>query len=147
MYIAAKAPELAGVHGVHLKDHFPLWQPCWSVEINDGINTTVIKHTFKGGINAPRNNVDASGTHFVTNHLHCAQIRPVTKRHHTFYGVDTGCIADIYGPQFLYAQDNPRDWRPGFAILTYRNERLMLPELVLGIDSEHVQFRSEIFKV
>ena len=51
--LATVAPEYAKVHGVALKDHFPYWEPCWSVKINEDV---VIKHRFKGGIHAPHNN-------------------------------------------------------------------------------------------
>jgi hypothetical protein len=50
--IANVAPELARVKGVHLKDHFPLWEPCWAVFINDDV---VIKHRLRGGIHATHN--------------------------------------------------------------------------------------------
>jgi hypothetical protein len=147
MHIAAKAPELVGVKGVHLKDHFPRWKPCWRIDINDGINTVIVKHTFKGGENAPKNNVDASAAHFVTNHLHSAHVRPRTKHFGDLYGVDTGCLADTYGPQFLYAQDNPRDWRSAFAVLTFHKGKLLMPELVLAVDDKHIQFRGEVKRV
>jgi hypothetical protein len=147
MYVAAHADRLEGIEGVHLKDHFPLWKPCWSVEINDGFETCVVKHTFKGGMYAPRNNVLNAGCHFVTNHLHSAKVMPITMRHHTFYGVDTGCIADIYGPQFLYCQDNPRDWRSAFAVLTFHKGKLLMPELVLAVDEKHIQFRGEVKRI
>src|SRR5690606_36438850 len=45
--LATVAPEYARIHGFHLKDHLPYWQPCWSVWINDDV---VIKHRFKSGI-------------------------------------------------------------------------------------------------
>jgi hypothetical protein len=146
-YCAANADKLKGVKGTQLKDHYPNWKACYEVEINDGPNLTTVKHTFKGGIYAPRNNALLAGCHFVTNHLHSAKIIPVTTKHHTFYGVDTGCLADVWGPQFAYLQGSPRDWRAGMAILTYRDSALLYPELVLGVDKDHVQFRGTVIKV
>src|SRR6185436_9353453 len=39
--LATLAPEYAQVHGVHLKDHFPKWEPCWATLVNEDV---VIKH-------------------------------------------------------------------------------------------------------
>jgi hypothetical protein len=72
---------------------------------------------------------------------------PVTFEHFTAYGVDTGCLADAYGPQFQYCRDNPRDWRSAFVVLTFRKGELLQPELVLGVDKNHVQFRGDFYKV
>ena len=53
-------------------------------------------------------------------------------------------LVSLLGPQFLYLEDNPRNWRSAFAILPYRNGKLMLPELVLGWDEKRVQFSRRI---
>jgi len=50
-FLAAQAPQYEGVQGFTLKDHFPLWQPCWSFWINED---TVIKHRWKGGRYSPQ---------------------------------------------------------------------------------------------
>jgi hypothetical protein len=47
--LATQAPEYANIHGVHLKDNFELWEPCWAVFIN---SDTVIKHRMRGGMHA-----------------------------------------------------------------------------------------------
>ena len=144
--LAEKAPQMAGVKGTHLKDHFALWQACWSVLINEN---TFVKHRIRGGIYAVRNNVLASGLHTVTNHLHAACIIPITTIRSTLYGVDTGCIADISGPQFLYTEDNPKNWREAFAVLTYDDGELLPPELVLRheIKRDCIIFRGEVIRV
>jgi hypothetical protein len=141
VYLAAKVPEFANVNGLHLRDHFPLWQACWSVMIS---GNTLVKHTYKGGEYSTFNNVKAAGCHVITNHQHSAKVSPITTLAGTLYGVDTGCLADCFGPQFLYLQDNPRNWRSAFSVLTYRNGLLMQPELVLAWDRNSVQFRGEI---
>src|SRR5262249_18428528 len=58
--IATHAPEFAKVKGIHLQDHFPLWEPAWSAWINDEV---VVKHRFKGGIHATHNNTMWAGKH------------------------------------------------------------------------------------
>jgi len=143
--IATVAPEYAKIHGVHLKDHFPAWDACWSVWINDDV---VIKHRWKGGINAPRANTLNSGKSIVTGHLHSSKVSPISDYNGTRYGVDTGCLANPDHPAFLdYTEDNAKDWRSGFAVLTFRDGVLMMPELVQVWDDNAVQFRAEIIKV
>ena len=61
--LAALAPQYANIHGMHLKDHFPHWEPSWSCWINDDV---VIKHRYKGGVHATHNNTVASGKTIVT---------------------------------------------------------------------------------
>jgi hypothetical protein len=147
-YIAAHADRLRGLKGIRLQDCFPNWRICWSVEVNGGIgNTVLVKHNFKGGVHAPRNNVVNAGCHMITSHLHSAKVTPVTFYKKTYYGVDTGCLADVYGPQFEYCQNNPRDWRSAFVVLTFIAGRLMQPELCLKVDDNNVEFRSEIIEV
>ena len=141
--LSSKVPEFANVAGMHLKDSFPLWEPCWSVYINDN---TLVKHSYRAGEHATSNNVKASGVNFVTNHLHSAKVVPITNMRGTLWGVDTGCIADIYGKQFLYLQDNPRNWRSAFAVLTYKDGLLLQPELVFQWDKDKVQFRGELVR-
>jgi hypothetical protein len=140
--IASVAPEYAKIHGVHLKDHFPLWRPAWSTFINDNV---VIKHRFKGGIHATHNNTLWAGKTIVTGHLHSAKVTPFTDWNGTRYGVDSGCIADTNEKSFVdYTEDNPKNWRSAFCVLTFRNGLLLQPELVLSWDDECVQFRGEI---
>lgn len=142
--LAAKAPEYAHVHGVHLQDHFPAWAPCYSVWINDEV---VVKHRFKGGVHATHNNAVASGKSMVTGHLHSAKVTPYSDYNGTRYGVDAGTMADPDGPQFLYTEDNPRNHRQAFCILRFIGGRLMMPELVLAVDENTVEFRQELIKV
>lgn len=139
------APDYARRHGVHLGDHFPDWTPCWSVWIN---GDTVVKHRFKGGLHATTANALWSGKNIVTGHLHACQARPLTDYNGTRWGVDCGTLADIYGPQFNdYLEDNPRNWRSGFAVLTFRNRKMLQPELVLVHDETHVDFRGQLIEV
>jgi hypothetical protein len=142
--IATVTPQYAKLHGVHLKDHFPLWQPAWSTWIN---NDVVVKHRWKGGIHATHNNTVQSGKHIITGHLHSAKVTPYSDYNGTRYGVDTGCIADPNGPQFNYTEDNPKNWRSGFCLLTFKDGVLLLPELVLVWDADHVQFRGKLIAV
>lgn len=142
--LATLAPEFAKIHGFHLKDHFPEWEPCWSAWINED---AVVKHRFKGGIHAPWNNTIYAGRTMVTGHLHSQKVMPFTDYNGTRWGVDAGTMADPHGPQFEYLEDNPRNWREGFCILTYRNGVLLQPELVRVHAPNVLDFRGELINV
>jgi hypothetical protein len=142
--LAYKAPEFAKVAGTDLKDHFPLWEACWAVWINEDV---VIKHRYKGGDNAPFNNIVRSGKSMITSHLHAAEVRQFTNYAGTLYGVDTGMIADPGHPAFDYGESNPHNWRSAFCILTFFKGRLLVPELVLRWDEDHVQIRGSILEI
>jgi hypothetical protein len=142
--LAQVAPEYAKMHGVHLSDHFSLWQPAWSTWINDDV---VVKHRFKGGIHAPHNNTIWAGKSMITGHLHSAKVIPFTDYNGTRYGVDAGCIAETDHKAFTdYTEDNPLNWRSAFCVLTFRDGKMMQPELVLKWDDERVQFRGWVGK-
>lgn len=121
--LATVAPEYAKVHGVHLKDHFPLWEPCWSVWIND----VVVKHRFRGGIHAAYNNTVHSGKTIVTGHLHSLKALPFDDYNGTRWGIDTGTLADKDGPQFHYKEDNPSNQRAGFVVLSFVKGKMLVP--------------------
>lgn len=143
--IADVAPQFKRVKGVHLKDHFPAWVPSWSAWIN---NDVVVKHRFKSGIHAPHNNTMWAGKTMVTGHLHSQKVMPITDYNGTRYGIDTGCVADPYHKAFIdYTEDSPVNWISGFAVLKFKDGRLMLPELVKKWDDNSVEFRGEIIKV
>lgn len=142
--IATRAPELAKVSGVHLQDHFPLWTPCWSTWIND----VVVKHRFKGGLHAAHNNAVTSGKSIVTGHLHSLKVTPWTDYTGTRFGVDSGCLADTNAKAFTdYTEDNPKNWRAGFVVLTFIDGRLLWPEVVAVFDANHVEFRGKLIPV
>ena len=144
-FIALHAPQLQGLKGISLMDHFALWQWTWSVWINDEI---VVKHRYKGGIHAPYNNTVYSGKTIVTGHLHSQKITPFTDYSGTRYGVDTGCCADTDHTAFVnYTEDNPKNWISGFVVLKFVNGQLLYPQLVTVWGDNHVQYLGEIFEV
>lgn len=142
--LAKEAPEFRGVKGVHLKDHFPRWIHGMSLWINDDI---VIKHRFKGGFHAAHNNTVTAGKTIVTNHTHQQRVSPWTDYNGTRWGVETGCMAEPLGPQFIYGEDNPKNHISGFAVLTVKDGVLMHPEFVRVIDEYVYEFRGERHKV
>lgn len=143
--LAKAAPEFEGVTGFHLKDHFPEWTPCWAVWLND---ETVVKHRYKNGIHATHNNAVGAGVSIVTGHLHSLKVTPFSDYRGHRYGVDTGTLADPYGPQFAdYTELNPVNWRSGFAVLTFHKGRLLMPQLVQKWDESHVEFAGQLIEV
>jgi hypothetical protein len=143
--LATVAPEYANVHGVHLKDNFQAWEPCWAAFVN---KDTVIKHRWKGGTHATHNNTLNAGRTMVTGHLHALQVRPLSDYNGTRWGVDTGTMADPYGPQFAnYTELSPLNWRSGFILLTFVRGRLMWPEPIWVSGPDTIQFRGKEWSV
>lgn len=147
-WLATHAKQFRGVRGIHLKDHFVNWEPCWAVEVG-GPQGAIVKHRFKGGIHATHNNTVWSGRSMVTGHLHSAKVTPFTDYNGTRYGVDCGCLAAPYTDQFGYSEENPVNWRSGFCVLTFVSGQMLMPELVIVVSERDgtVQFRGEIISV
>jgi hypothetical protein len=75
------------------------------------------------------------------------QVTAVSDLGGTRYGVDTGTLADPYGPQFSYCEGAPRDHRSGWAFLTYQGGNLLWPELCLADDTTGTwQWRGQIYQ-
>lgn len=148
--IANATPQMRGVKGVHLSDHFGAWQKAMSCFINEDVEAgrTMVKHRLSGGTHATFNNARKAGTSIVTGHLHSQNIRPISDyRSFDLYGVDTGCVADKEHRAFTYCEDSPKDWRSGFALLTYRDGRLLYPELFTKFSDKEIQFRGALHRV
>lgn len=144
-FLAANAPQYEHIHGFSLQDHFPSWEPCWAVWLNEG---TIVKHRFKGGIHATHNNAIWSGKNIITGHLHSLKVTPFSDYNGVRYGIDTGTLAEPYGPQFEdYTEQGPLNWRSGFAVLTFVNGRLLLPELVTTHSPDSIEFRGRVIEV
>ena len=143
--LATIAPEYAKVHGVHLKDSFPLWEPCWAAFINKDV---VVKHRYKSGVHAPHNNTLWAGRTIVTGHLHSLKVMPISDYNGTRWGVDCGTMADPYGPQFYnYTELNPLNWRSGFILLTFVKGELLTPEQIFVRRPGVVDFRGKLLNV
>jgi len=133
-----------GVEGMNLTDHFPLWKFSTSIMVNESV---MIKHRYHNGIHAVYNNALKSGISIVTGHLHSLKVTPFSDYRGDRYGVDTGSLADINGNQFEYSEDNPKNHRSGFAVLTFVDGELLPPELCQVWDDDHVVFRGQLIKV
>ena len=142
--LAANAPQFAETYGFKLEDHLPTWEfcmTCWPTA------DVVIKHRFKGGIHATHNNTVGAGKTIVTGHLHSLKVTPYSDYNGNRFGVDTGTLAEPTGPQMAYGEDNPVNHRSGFIILTFRDGKLLWPEIVHKWDEGQVEFRGQVFNV
>lgn len=126
-YLSMNAGEMEQVMGARLADHLPAWKECLSIFVN---GHTMVKHRYTGGIHSTYNNTLRAGTNIVTGHTHMLEVKPWSDYRGRRYGVSTGAIADVGGPQFAYTEDNPTPWCSGFAVLTFDQAgRLLYPEL------------------
>lgn len=141
--LAAIAPEFEGIENFDLKDHFPEWEPCWAVFVNDD---TLIAHRYHNGIHAVYNNIVKGQCNYVTGHLHSLKVTPYTNAlGNTLYGVDTGMLGEpLQSTMIDYMESRHGNWRSGFAVLTWRDGKLLMPELVQKYDEDSVEFRGHI---
>jgi len=137
-WLVNKVPEYSGVDGFSLKYHFPEWETCWSFWIGED---TVVKHRYKGGRTAGYSNLLAAGnTNIITGHTHVLACQPISNFQGTFWGIQTGCLADPMSSSFEYCEDSPKDWRSGFVLLSFDQGRMLMPEMVMVSDEENGEF-------
>lgn len=138
--LAGQVPEYRDISGTTLRDHLPLWNVSWSVMIN---GNTMVKHRINGGIHSGYNNTLKGGISTVTGHTHLLSVSPWTDYTGRRYGVSTGMLADPMDAQFRYAEDNPRPWCQGFAVLKYDDEGMLLPPELCEVVNGCAYFRGE----
>ncbi len=145
--LATVAPEYKNVKGFRLKDHFASWETAWTVELG-GKHGAIIKHRFKGGQNAAKNNALWSGRTVITGHLHRLGMQAVSDYGVTRWGVEGGMLGEPNHQAFKgYTEDNPLDWQAGFVVLTFRKGQLMMPELVHVRAQGVVEWRGSLITV
>jgi len=109
---------------------------------------TVFRHKWKGSWSAGRNNAMQAGTHVISGHTHhLSAMQYNDYNSHGRWGVQTGCLADPRGEQFIhYTVDSHTDWTSGFALMTYENGYLLQPELIRVFDENKglVDFRGKL---
>ena len=121
-YIVNNANELEGMVPT-LQDHFKDWKFSYAFDVNG----TEIRHRFRGGIHAGWNNALHSGVSMVTGHTHQLQVTAMRDRKGTRWGIETGTLADPFGPQFEYSEGTPSRSQMGFVVLTFDEQGTMLP--------------------
>lgn len=144
-FFAANVGEAEGaIEGMSLDHHLPFWKSAWTIMINDH---TLITHRVNNGIHATWTATASTQINTVTGHLHSLRVTPRTTMSAvnggTIYGVDCGTLADPWGPQFNYMLGGPRNWRAGFAVLTFSGGNLMPPEIAMVVEDDILYFRGE----
>lgn len=130
--LANASPQFEDVAGTRLSDHLKEWEETKSLWIN---GHTVIKHNWHGGIHAAYNNVMRSGVTMITGHTHELEVKPYADYKGRRYACQDGTLADPYGPQFAYAEDNPTRACAGFVVVNFdKAGRVLQPELCEVID-------------
>lgn len=148
--LATVAPQFKEVQGFTLESHFPDWTHCMSCLVTDNL---MVKHRWKNSVHSTHIHPQQSGVSFVTGHLHSLKVTGWTDMVSTKWGVDTGTLAEPYGDQFSYSENNPRNHRSGFAVLTIVNGHLLMPELLFVSDlgretgEDLVEWRGELYDV
>jgi hypothetical protein len=137
-YIATKAPELLDMPHTRLEDWVPRWPLSWTVELNsNGPGMTVVRHRNQAGMLHLQG--QKAGCHYVHGHLHKLNVHTLATFAGKRYSVDTGSLADPTSKGFDYTEGGP-DHAQGFAVLTFRNGRLLLPEICF-VDDGVAYFR------
>lgn len=140
-YLSMNASEMDGIAGFRLADHLKAWPECMSIAVN---GHTMIKHRFYGGIHAAYNATLRAGWSTFNGHTHHLEVKPWGDYNGRRYGVQTGAIAEVGGPQFAYAEDGPSAGCSGFAVATFdRDGRLLYPELAEVIEGR-AYFRGQV---
>jgi hypothetical protein len=143
-YLSSRVGEFEEMTGMTLLDYLPRWQAGWALHLNANTDgwATVRHRPVSGGIHSAYNSTLRAGVHYVHGHLHKLQITPWADYRGRRYGVDTGTMADPYGPQFNYTEAGPVNWASGFAVLTFHEGRLLEPELCV-VQNGQAWFRGE----
>lgn len=137
-YLSGRVGEFEEMTGMTLLDYLPRWEAGWALHLNANTDgwTTIRHRPVSGGVHSAYNSTLRAGVHYVHGHLHKLQVTPWADYRGRRYGVDTGTMADPYGPQFNYTEAGPVNWASGFAVLTFNNGRLLEPEVCVVQNGE-----------
>jgi hypothetical protein len=125
-YIAANANEMSD-YILSLAEHFRDYTFSFAFELN---RTLEVRHRFRGGIHGAWNNTLHSGMNIATGHTHQLQVTAMRDRNGSRWGIETGTLADPFGPQFEYSEGSPSRSQQGFAVITFgENGEMFPPEL------------------
>lgn len=141
-YLCKRAPAMKGMKGTTVGELFPDWQHQFSMSLAN--ERCVVKHRWHGGIHAAYNNTLKAGVSMITGHTHRLTVREWTDFTGTRYGIETGTLADPFGPQFSYCEDTPRNWQPGFVLLEVDGDRVY-PELI-RVEGDRARWRGRLWR-
>jgi hypothetical protein len=130
-YLSSRVGEFEEMTGMTLLDYLPRWRAGWCIHLNNQTDgwTTIRHRPVSGGIHSAYNSTLKAGVSYVHGHLHKLSVTPWSDYRGRRYGIDTGTMAEPYGPQFNYTEAGPVNWASGFAVLTFYKGKLLQPEL------------------
>lgn len=141
--LAVNSAEFEGMRGWRLEDHFDQWDFAWSHFLNfDSVHPVMVKHKNAGGIHAGFNNSMKGGVTTATGHTHLLEVKPLGDYRGRRYGIQTGTLTALDGPQTEYQENGPTHACPGFVVLTFKDGDLLPPELC-EVRGDVAYFRSE----
>lgn len=140
--LSNEVPEFEGVEGFDLTTLFPGWNFAKSLVLND---TLLCLHRIGSGIHAGYGNALKAGVSTATGHDHKLEARPITDFRGVRFGIRTGTLANIYGPQFEYTEQQPVDWCHGFMVVHIDGSTVWPEPVIVGRDS--FRFRGETYEV
>jgi len=151
MKLADALPQYKGVPGFSLREQFPAWIFSTSLWVEGAERPIMIRHKPIGaGITGGHRTTLMSGTHTVSGHTHHQEAKPFSDYTGTRLGIQLGTMAEPHQPTFDYAEDAPKNWSSGFAVLSIKNNFLLQPEFV-RVHSRHevgeYEWRGEIHRV
>ena len=132
--IANELPQFEDVKGLALVDHLPAWNIGLCIVVNDCM---LVKHRWHGGVHACYNNVLRAGKSFVTGHTHRLMVYPWTDLNGIRYGVESGCLSDLWDESFLWKENNPASWQSGAIILECDGDTIIPRTCPMVIDKTH----------
>jgi hypothetical protein len=143
-YLSSRVGELEEMTGMTLLDYLPRWRAGWAIHLNRETEgwLTIRHRPVSGGIHASYNSTLRAGVSYVHGHLHKLQVTPWADYRGRRYGVDTGTLAEPYGPQFNYCEAGPVNWASGFAVVTFVGGKMLQPELCV-VEHGKAWFRGE----
>ena len=141
--LASNAKEFEGLRGWRLEDYFDQWDMAWSHFLNpESVHPVMVKHKNAGGVHAGYNNTMKGGVTIVTGHTHILECKPWGDYRGRRYGIQTGTVTALDGPQTEYQENSPTYACPGFAVLTFKDGDLLPPELC-EVRGDVAYFRGE----
>lgn len=141
--LAQNSKEFEGLRGWRLEDYFDQWDMAWSHFLNpNSAHPVMVKHKNAGGVHAGYNNTMKGGVTIVTGHTHTLECKPWGDYRGRRYGIQTGTITSLDGPQTEYQENGPTYACPGFVVLTFKNGDLLPPELC-EVRGDVAYFRGE----
>lgn len=140
-FVATRAPEMLDMPYTRLEDWVPRWPLSWTVEINSNTpGMTVVRHRNQAGMLHLQG--QKAGCHYVHGHVHKLNVHTLATFSGYRFSVDTGSLADPESGGFDYGEGGANHCQ-GFAVLTYRDYKLLMPELVYVQDGT-AYFRNEV---